>query len=67
MSAIGHIEGELTLTIAGSEPISIGTVSIPLKVKPGTGTKPTVYLEIVADLGEVRDYVNAVFGKGDQT
>lgn len=62
MAAIGHIVGELHLTLPGYEPISLGEVRIALtasKTGPSRGGEATY--QVAADIKAVADAVQQIF------
>ena len=59
---IATIKGQLHLTVVGSEPINLGYIEIPVKSTNVGSDNMTLNLKLTADLAQVREYVEHVFG-----
>ena len=59
---IATIKGQLHLTVVGSEPINLGHIEIPVKSTTVGSDNMTLNLKLTADLAQVREYVEQVFG-----
>ena len=64
MAVIGHLKGKLTLTFPDAEPLTLGTISLPLKAvnapRANSGADE-ISISIVADLEELRSTIQQLF------
>ena len=58
---IAVVKGDLHLTIAGSEPIHLGQVTIPITATGQTGKDGDLILKATPNMWEVREFVEQVF------